>query len=358
MKKRFKSMICMAMANLLLLSAIGCKKEKPAENNPPQQEEELVGDTVYIFKDGATEVSLVYAKGCDFDHSTLADHISQKLTKDYGVANSPETIEYTAMPASGKELLFGAADRPLSQELVKAVNENNGGHWWAYACKDGNVAYYASSQIAMQLSWDDFIAFMCKEQTMEIKEGTMVTDGITDAQYEELKQIEAEYNAAPDTEILKMQDGQKAIVTIIYDDADIDAIRFLNSEFEKHNLRGTMALAAEEIITENRMDFQMVLDKGRFNVTSHSYTRTYMGESDEAQTGTYKNGDTYSAWERGMNEHFNGLIRRFIPKGKDISHLSQNDLNRFASYINSMPRRKLNYLCPNDLFLKKFCDTI
>ncbi len=66
----------------------------------------------------------------------------------------------------------------------------------------------------------------------------------------------------------------------------------------------------------------------------------------------------YSAWERGMNEHFNGLIRRFIPKGKDISHLSQNDLNRFASYINSMPRRKLNYLSPNDLFLKQFCDTI
>ncbi len=66
----------------------------------------------------------------------------------------------------------------------------------------------------------------------------------------------------------------------------------------------------------------------------------------------------YSAWERGMNEHFNGLIRRFIPKGKDISNLSQNDLDRFASYINSMPRRKLNYLSPNDLFLKHFCDTI
>ncbi len=61
----------------------------------------------------------------------------------------------------------------------------------------------------------------------------------------------------------------------------------------------------------------------------------------------------YSAWERGKNEHFNGLIRRFIPKGKDISILSQDDLNRFANYINTMPRKKLNYKTPNELFFRQ-----
>lgn len=58
----------------------------------------------------------------------------------------------------------------------------------------------------------------------------------------------------------------------------------------------------------------------------------------------------YSAWERGQNEHFNGLLRRFIPKGKDLSYLTQNDLNRFANMLNHLPRRKLNYSTPSDLF--------
>lgn len=61
----------------------------------------------------------------------------------------------------------------------------------------------------------------------------------------------------------------------------------------------------------------------------------------------------YSAWERGQNEHFNGLLRRFIPKGKDLSYLTQNDLNRFANKLNHLPRRKYNYLTPADLFQKE-----
>lgn len=66
----------------------------------------------------------------------------------------------------------------------------------------------------------------------------------------------------------------------------------------------------------------------------------------------------YSAWERGRNEHFNGLIRRFIPKGKDLSILEQDDLDRIANYINTMPRRNLNYLSPQDLFSRHVCDII
>lgn len=61
----------------------------------------------------------------------------------------------------------------------------------------------------------------------------------------------------------------------------------------------------------------------------------------------------YSAWERGQNEHFNGMLRRFLPKGKDLSFFLQEDLDRFASFLNALPRKKLNYASPNDLFSKE-----
>ncbi len=51
----------------------------------------------------------------------------------------------------------------------------------------------------------------------------------------------------------------------------------------------------------------------------------------------------YSAFERGGNENFNGLVRRFIPKGKDMNKYTQHDLNRIANIINAMPRKVLGY---------------
>lgn len=58
----------------------------------------------------------------------------------------------------------------------------------------------------------------------------------------------------------------------------------------------------------------------------------------------------YSAWERGKNEHFNGMLRRFIPKGRDLSSLSQDDLDRFSAYLNTLPRKSLKYSFPQALF--------
>lgn len=49
----------------------------------------------------------------------------------------------------------------------------------------------------------------------------------------------------------------------------------------------------------------------------------------------------YSAWERGSNENANKLIRRFIPKGANISDYSEKEIERIEHYINNYPRRIL-----------------
>ena len=49
----------------------------------------------------------------------------------------------------------------------------------------------------------------------------------------------------------------------------------------------------------------------------------------------------YSSWERGTNENINKMIRRFIPKGVDISEFSHKDIERIQNWINNYPRKIL-----------------
>jgi len=58
----------------------------------------------------------------------------------------------------------------------------------------------------------------------------------------------------------------------------------------------------------------------------------------------------YSSWERGTNERHNGLIRRFIPKGRSINDFSIEAIARVQNWCNTLPRKILGYLTPNEAF--------
>ena len=58
----------------------------------------------------------------------------------------------------------------------------------------------------------------------------------------------------------------------------------------------------------------------------------------------------YSSFEKGTNERHNGLIRRFIPKGKCISDYSSDDIIFIEEWMNTLPRKILNYKTPEELF--------
>ena len=60
----------------------------------------------------------------------------------------------------------------------------------------------------------------------------------------------------------------------------------------------------------------------------------------------------YSSYERGTNENHNGMIRRFIPKGKSIDDISTDFINRICNWMNTLPRKILNYNTPLDEFSK------
>lgn len=57
----------------------------------------------------------------------------------------------------------------------------------------------------------------------------------------------------------------------------------------------------------------------------------------------------YSSWERGTNENTNRIIRRFVPKGVDISLFPKKQIMQIQHWINNYPRRILGGLSANML---------
>ena len=47
----------------------------------------------------------------------------------------------------------------------------------------------------------------------------------------------------------------------------------------------------------------------------------------------------YRAWERGLNENTNGLIRDFFPKGTDFSTISNAEVAKVERLLNARPRK-------------------
>lgn len=58
-------------------------------------------------------------------------------------------------------------------------------------------------------------------------------------------------------------------------------------------------------------------------------------------------------WERGTNENTNGLLREYFPKGKDLTDISEEYLQKVIDELNMRPRKCLGYRTPYEVFYSK-----
>ena len=59
----------------------------------------------------------------------------------------------------------------------------------------------------------------------------------------------------------------------------------------------------------------------------------------------------YHSWERGLNEHTNGLFRQFVPKKMEFTNITKEDIARYQNLLNNRPRKILDFNTPILVFL-------
>jgi len=66
----------------------------------------------------------------------------------------------------------------------------------------------------------------------------------------------------------------------------------------------------------------------------------------------------YHSWERGLNEHTNGLIRQYLPKKSEFTNISKEEVVMIQNRLNHRPRKVLGYKTPYEVFFKDFAKNL
>lgn len=60
----------------------------------------------------------------------------------------------------------------------------------------------------------------------------------------------------------------------------------------------------------------------------------------------------YSSWERGVNENTNGLIRQYFPKNRNLTTVTNKEIEQATDRLNHRPRKTLDYRTPYEVLFK------
>ena len=94
-----------------------------------------------------------------------------------------------------------------------------------------------------------------------------------------------------------------------------------------------------------RRNYTLTVDNGK-EFASHESV------ADALQIKVYF-ADPYCAWQRGLNENTNGLIRQYVPKGSNVRSLTYRQINHIMDRLNNRPRKSLGFLTPSEVFYER-----
>lgn len=58
----------------------------------------------------------------------------------------------------------------------------------------------------------------------------------------------------------------------------------------------------------------------------------------------------FASWERGSNENFNGLLRQYVPKKRQMENITDEEIKMIENRLNNRPRKRLGFRTPAEVF--------
>lgn len=137
-----------------------------------------------------------------------------------------------------------------------------------------------------------------------------------------------------------------------------------NLEFKRNLTRGAVSVQVER--KSGLIRIHKVASKKSPDDTLNALIDTCESLPNELfQTITFDNGienyhhrqlgvDTYfckpfASWQKGCVENANKLLRRYLPRHTELDKLTESELYRIQERLNNRPRKRLNYLTPNEV---------
>lgn len=136
--------------------------------------------------------------------------------------------------------------------------------------------------------------------------------------------------------------------------------------------RKTKSKAALAVKCERKARYSRLKKIPNMKPSTHAKAEREMSKGMKMSTMTYDNGienkhheevatalsiktffcNPYSSWEKGTVENTIGRIRRFIPKGADVSTYTDEQIQEIEDWLNHTPRKCLNFRTPYEIMSK------
>jgi len=101
--------------------------------------------------------------------------------------------------------------------------------------------------------------------------------------------------------------------------------------------------------TLNALDRQPWALPTRTFTVDHGMEFGKFAELEKARQAQVYFAEPHCAWQRGTNENTNGLLRQYFPKHRDFRFISEAELLRVETRLNTRPRKRHGYRCPAEL---------
>jgi IS30 family transposase len=135
---------------------------------------------------------------------------------------------------------------------------------------------------------------------------------------------------------------QGALVTIVDRKSKFSLITKVNS---KH----------ADVVTQATIDLLYPLRRLTHTITSDNGKEfAYHEVIAKTLDTSFYFANPFHSWERGLNEHTNGLIRQYIPKKSEFANISKEEIVTIANKLNHRPRKSLGYKTPFEVFMNAF----